>query len=531
MKRYVIALFWLVTLCPQLWGRGCFTFGDDSKAIKLAVLSDVHLQDTSYVRSMDSQVHSTRLFNENYFAFISALDDIARKKIHYVLLPGDLTDDGQLLNVRKVHEILNSYSLHHDMHFLVMTGNHDPSRPFANIDSQGNMKKCGYKEIHNEWGTYGFWPQKDYLFWTTPFSTYNYENYTYEKAVLQADWNKRSYTYPNKKPVIPDGSYLVEPVKGLWVLAIDASVYSPLLIKNDSILTFEGAKGGYNEVFKVKPYLLPWINQMTAQARKYGKKLIAFSHYPMADYNDGAAKYIADIAAPDKFDMHRFPDSDVAELLADAGITIHFGGHIHMNDEEVFISKKGNRLWNIQVPSTAGYAPAYKILTLSEKGKMKVETVSLDSVKGFRSFFPRYKAEHDSLLKLDKQPLWNESILNSKTYRQFCEAHLRELTRLRYIPNDLKPVVTDRFVVMTASELFTYAGLKYTEPAEWTGFNMILDFYKLRFGGQLALKDIDPHRLGQYKSLAKKLTGRKPVSELDKFLISFSHIFLAQMKN
>jgi len=58
-----------------------------------------------------------------------------------------------------------------------------------------------------------------------------------------------------------------------------------------------------------------------------------------------------------------------------------------------------------------------------------------------------------------------------------------------------------------------------------------LDFYKLRFGGQLALKDIDPHRLGQYKSLAKKLTGRKPVSELDKFLISFSHIFLAQMKN
>ena len=523
-------LFCLASLCSQLSGRGCRFLDGDAKTIRFAVLSDVHLQDTSYVRSMDSQLHSTRLFNENYFAFLAALDDIARRDIHYILLPGDLTDDGQLMNVRKVREILDSYSASHNMHFLVMTGNHDPSRPFAIHDSLRGMKRCGYKEIHNEWASFGFWPQKEYLFWTTPFSTYTYENYSYEEAVRQADWGKRTYVYEGRKPAIPDGSYLVEPVKGVWVLAIDASVYRPQVIKDDSIQAFEGAKAGYNEVLQVKSYLLPWIKQVAAQAHKYGKKLLAFSHYPMTDYNDGVAQYIADIAAPGKFDVHRFPDSAMAELLADAGVTIHFGGHIHMNDEEVYVSKKGHRLLNVQVPSTAGYVPAYKILTLHEKGITEVETVPLDSVKGFNCFFARYRAEHDSLRQIGTQPLWNDSVLNSQNYRQFCEAHLRELTRLRYLPNDLKPVARNRFAPMTATELFAYAGIKGQRSAGWTGFDMLVDFYKLRFGGKLALKDIDSRRLEQYKKLTGKLVRKKPATDLDRFLISFCRIFLAHLE-
>jgi len=523
-------LFCLASLCSQLSGRGCCLSEGDTGTIRFAVLSDVHLQDTSYVRSMDSQLHSTRLFNENYFAFLAALDDVAQRDIHYILLPGDLTDDGQLINVRKVREILDSYSARYGMHFLVMTGNHEPFRPFTTGDSLGNMKRLGYKEVHNEWASFGFWPQKEYLFWATPFSSYNYENYSYEEAVRQADWNERTYVYEGRKPAIPDGSYLVEPVKGVWVLAIDASVYHPQVVKGDSIQTFEGAKGGFNEVLQIKPDLLPWITKVATQAHKYGKKLVAFSHYPMADYNDGVAQYIADIAAPGKFDVHRFPDPAMSELLADAGVTIHFGGHIHMNNEDVYISKKGHRLLNVQVPSTAGYVPAYKILSLNKKEEMEIETVSLDSVRNFKSFFPRYRAEHDSLLKVGKQPLWNESILNSKNYRQFGETHLRELTRLRYLSNDLKSVAGNRFAPMTAAELFAYAGIKEQKSADWTGFDMLVDFYKLRFGGKLALKDIDARRLEQYKKLADKLVCKKPATDFDNFLVSFSRIFLAHLK-
>lgn len=53
------------------------------------------------VRSMEAQVQSTRLFNENYYAFLAALDDVAHRDIRWVVLPGDLTDDGQFFNQQK----------------------------------------------------------------------------------------------------------------------------------------------------------------------------------------------------------------------------------------------------------------------------------------------------------------------------------------------------------------------------------------------------------------------------------------------
>ncbi|MCK5440733.1 MAG: metallophosphoesterase, partial [Maribacter sp.] len=71
-------------------------------------MSDVHLQDiyatfsdTDYkgvknpltgefniIRTMEAQLHSTRLFNENYFAFLAALEDAAQKGIRIIALPG-----------------------------------------------------------------------------------------------------------------------------------------------------------------------------------------------------------------------------------------------------------------------------------------------------------------------------------------------------------------------------------------------------------------------------------------------------------
>jgi hypothetical protein len=60
---------------------------------------------------------------------------------------------------------------------------------------------------------------------------------------------------------------------------------------------------------------------------------------------------------------------------------------------------------------------------------------------------------------------------------------------------------------------------------------MLVDFYKLRFGGKLALKDIDSQRLEQYKKIARKLIRKKPVTDFDKFLVSFCRIFLAHLED
>src|SRR6187402_1288761 len=118
---------------------------------QIAFLSDVHLQDLfgtfsdndykgilnpktgkyTLIRTMASQLHSTRIFNENYFAFIAALEDIAKRKIKYVALPGDYTDDGQPIHVRGLEKILAQYSKKYSIEFFITTGNHDPVGPFA----------------------------------------------------------------------------------------------------------------------------------------------------------------------------------------------------------------------------------------------------------------------------------------------------------------------------------------------------------------------------------------------------------------
>ncbi|MGO2013189.1 MAG: metallophosphoesterase family protein [Pseudoalteromonas sp.] len=82
------------------------------------------------IRSMQAQIHSTRLFNENYFALIATLDDIAAKGVKLVALPGDFTDDGQPIHLQGLKAILDDYEKNHGMRFFAIPGNHDPVTPF-----------------------------------------------------------------------------------------------------------------------------------------------------------------------------------------------------------------------------------------------------------------------------------------------------------------------------------------------------------------------------------------------------------------
>lgn len=107
-----------ICLAICLWGM----ILQGSAQTQIAFISDAHIQDVDghaeRVRSMEAQVQSTRLFNENYYAFLAALDDVASRDIRWVVLPGDLTDDGQFFNQQKIKELLNSYAAAKGMRFL-----------------------------------------------------------------------------------------------------------------------------------------------------------------------------------------------------------------------------------------------------------------------------------------------------------------------------------------------------------------------------------------------------------------------------
>ncbi|MGQ8336994.1 metallophosphoesterase [Sunxiuqinia sp. A32] len=559
--------------------------------LQIAFMADVHLQDIygklsdsdykgvynaetglyTLARTMGAQLHSTRLFNENYFAFLAALDDVVKRDVKYVVLPGDFSDDGQPLNVRGLKRILDEYSSEYGIHFIVTTGNHDPVRPFsleagkndflgkggkeqAIMSQEGlftpkdktdlqaivtsDIRNMGYSEVIDMLGEYGFYPQKNNLYWETPFTNYTYEEYQYEKAINQSSLQNRIFTMPPNDIHVPDVSYLVEPIDGVWFLAIDANVYLPINGSEDdpmNPLSFEGASIGYNNVMTHKKHLLKWIEKITSRAERMGKTLIVFSHYPMIDFNDDASAYLSELLGKNKMQLQRVPCEDVAQAFADAGIKLHFGGHMHINDTGIRHTKKENFLVNVQIPSLAAYVPAYKLLTVKNMNQMEVQTIVLDSVPRFNELFPLYRMEYEYLEKSAGQRVWDQQILQAKSYKEFTLWHLKELVRLRFLPNDWAEDFKDYILYSTGKELLMQTNssildsvdIRNSEFENWTGFDLIYDFYRLRNADQLAFSDIGEDRIKEYKLLtqiwAENSNDLELNNQLKLFGLTFQH--------
>lgn len=561
-------LFFIFSLLPA-----------QQKPVQIAFLSDVHFQDLygsfsdqdfkgilnpktgkpTILRTMDSQVHSTRIFNENYFAFLKALDDIALKGIKIVAMPGDFSDDGQAYNLRGLHKILEQYHKKYGIDFYLTTGNHDPVGPFRQdagkddflgedgnplgIYSKENMGKIkntiitkdiaesGYLEILHELRDFGFYPKKENLFWSTPFGFQSVKNYSYEKALQSADYSQRMYEV-SKGFSVPDMSYVVEPVKGIWMVAIDGNTYIPKNINENPDIpsNYKGASIGYNNVLAHKKHLIEWIKKVMQEAKANGKTVIAFTHYPMIDFNDGATNEIKKLLGEKKWQLERVPEEEVAEVFAENGLQIHFAGHMHINDTG--IRKKDNKmLVNIQVPSLAAYLPAYKVLTIQSPDMMEVRTEVLNEVPNFDTLFPLYEKEYKTLEKDKNKIVWNRDILKSKSYHDFMLVHLKELVRLRMIPDDWPKDFIEKAQHLNGEDLLLLIlnqnqlkekNIRSTTFRTWTFEDLLLDLYKFQSADKLAKKDIPKERLQQYEILEKLYQENQ---SQDPFLLQLQSFF------
>ncbi|MGM9760745.1 MAG: metallophosphoesterase [Parabacteroides sp.] len=510
-KRIIFTLWWMMG-----WLGISLAHAADTDSLRIAFIADAHVQDVvehpELVRSMEVQVQSTRLFNENYFALVAALEDVVKRGISLVVLPGDLTDDGQLVNQACVKRLLDAYARRYGISFFVTTGNHDPQRPYG-IDCTGRdflthtgqtamrtsdaslagegvvvdpqLRGAGYREQMECYASFGFFPQPGYVYWEHPFSSYTYDTYQYQQAREESSIERRRYTLCDSLTAT-DASYLVEPVPGLWLLAIDGSVHLPAGLKNGQ-MQYQGSGAGYNNVMQHKPFLLPWVKKVADEAKRRNKRLVAFCHYPLLDFNKGASQLIGRYWGKNKFDLSRVPADSISDAFLEAGIRLHVAGHMHVNNRNVKVGKDGSRLYNIQVPSIAAGIPAYKILTLKKETSFEVSTVVLDSVPGFDSLFPLYEREYAYTSSCGKVPIWNKKMLQATDYLAFCDGYFQDLVRTRFIPKDLPPVLRDSV-------------LQTNERARLLA-NVILDIYRLRYAGDLARRYIPDARIEQYRQL------------------------------
>ncbi|WP_439500926.1 metallophosphoesterase family protein [Aminobacter ciceronei] len=514
--------------------------------MKIAVIADPHFHDINYrqgvgvgegaaIRTLADTAASTRVFNESYHATRALLDDIVRRNISLVVVAGDLTDDGQQSTMAAATALLDDYSRRFGLRFVATPGNHDlyaihgrhQSKRFLNADGShtlvtsdpamaqgGSVERIvsdemycgGYGSAIPVLGAYGFFRRDGDLHWECPFGTDDrLEARTFEIVSADGQTIRRMI----------DASFLVEPVEGLWLLSIDANVFEPHNGDLDPALEksyHDSTDAGWNSMLRNKGFVFDWMTDVTARAKGSGKRLIAFSHYPIIDPLNGTSADEARLLNDTSF-LRRTPNPEVSRVAAATGIKLHFSGHLHINETAVF--RDGDDfLVNIAVPSIVGFPPAYKIVEFDGE-RLDVETITIADVPDYDAAFAHYRIEaaRDGV---------SAAVTEADSHADLLSRHLTEMVRHRYLPKEWPQDLARLVPKLTLGDLDAFAAMSQPLSVEDAGaivgraqyasgtmaalplFEVIVDWYRLRKGREIALDFIDPARIAAYRLTAQR---------------------------
>ncbi|MCA2372948.1 metallophosphoesterase [Agrobacterium genomosp. 3 str. CIP 111-78] len=526
----------------------------------VAVIADAHFHDTAAdfgfpgieidgeritMRSWSDTRESTRVFNESADALHAALEAVRQRGIRHVVLLGDYTDDGQRATTETLKGILERHRDAHGTAFYALPGNHDIFGPRGRhhtkefltengrcLSVSSDARRAGERVVISDrmycegypvglgpMSAFGYFRQPDYIHWETPFGLSDLaEGRLYE--VRSPDGHN---VYQ-----LMDASYLVEPEPGLWLLMIDANIFEPLdgaFEKGEEAAFTDSTSGGWNALLRCKPFIIDWIADVRHRAEALGKTLLGFSHYPALDPFDGASGAEGALFGETNV-VRRTPRKAVEDALRDAGLAIHFSGHLHVEG----VTRRGdgeNSLTNIAVPSLVAFPPAFKVVHTSRQ-EITVETVEMDALP-INSRICRGYAQETALAGEDE-----DQAFAAGTYGDFLLGHKRALVRYRYFIKEWPAEVVAAIANKTVQDVIGLIGKKGGSPSdglvlasELPMFELIADWYCLRQGAGLALPHIQPERLSLYRVLAGRF-GRE-ADRHDGSVQSFIEIFFGAL--
>jgi hypothetical protein len=358
---------------------------------------------------------------------------------------------------------------------------------------------------------------------------------------------------------VPDVSYLVEPIKDLWLLMIDANVFVPSGEGENDFMPPGDA--GFNRMVTHKAHVIAWMKRVAQRASASGKRLVTSSHYPALDWMPAHGDTMARLFGNEWTEMARRPSADTGKAMADTGVRLHIGGHLHKNAITVRPAKEGTPpLVNLQVSALGGYAPAYKIVTLRGLDEVIVDTVPIVAVHGFKTLFPLYRQEHAYLNaswapSVSPAPGWPLSLLEATDYKDFTRRHLAAVIAARHLKTwppfmqtfadsqlsgvalltlaamrqgptvaelsalpdallALRMLLDTRNDALAVAQAWVHAnGMQLEDFRQWSARDVIHDLISLHQAGELAMDDIPAKRLEQYAVLSRLLDTAPGISQ------------------
>ena len=330
----------------------------------IAVLADNHYMDPSLLIKDGPAFQDYLVTNGKLLAASDALmQEAIYELIHatpkpdLVLVPGDLTKDGELVCHVSVHLYLRQL-IQAGIKVRVITGNHDIYNPHSyQYDSatQTRVQNIGPDKFRSIYSDCGY---SDALY-TDPYSL----------------------------------SYVSEPLPNLWLLAIDCCKYDNI---NDSIYT-AGA---------IRPGTMKWVLDRLAEAAQKGKTVFGMMHHGIVE------QFTEKHNSFPGFMVDNY--TDVANQLMNAGLKIMFTGHFHASD--ITEQRSGNKvIYDIETGSIVVYPCSYRLITYIKDSSLiittkRITTANYSYIAPYQTF-PQYT---ESLTRIAADTLFTTMLMKDK---------------------------------------------------------------------------------------------------------------------
>lgn len=290
---------------------------------KFLVLSDLHYYDPSLGTSgpaFEKYLNEDRkLLAESSEIMEAATNSIRESPADFVLICGDLTKDGELLNHQKVAEYLRRIE-GDGKKVYVVPGNHDILNYEAyqyndrGTETVAHIEPEDFAEIYAEFG--------------------------YAEAI-ERDTSSLSY--------------VAEPVPGLWLLALDGNLY----LRNRP--GHETQVGG-----RLSARTLDWMQEILDRAEREEKAILVMIHHGILEHFPTQAKYFPSYLLANR--------QRVTSDLFLHNVKIIFTGHFHAQD--IVRIRLGGivPLYDVETGSLVSYPVPYRTVEIDADQKMHITT-------------------------------------------------------------------------------------------------------------------------------------------------------------
>ena len=302
---------------------------------RIFVMSDIHVMSPDLVLDPSNSLYVTdmaqsrKLQAESYEIFCACVDSIKALRPELVVIPGDLSKDGELLShhavAAKLQELLDM-----GIPTLVIPGNHDMENDNGRLYTATGRQKL--------------------------------ERFTPEQ------FEQVYYNFGLKDAIERDPislSYVCEPIEGLRFIGID-----------DCRLPSRGdTKYGDGEYGRIRPATLEWILAQADRAKEEEKVVVAAVHHELIYHYNGQERVMPSAATEN--------GDSIVRLFADHGIRVVLTGHMHMPNVSRVAGFEGtDTITEVNLASTICYPSQYTLLTVSnDLSTMRVDTREVKSTE------------------------------------------------------------------------------------------------------------------------------------------------------